>query len=71
MSTLPIGLDGSDHRQAKFGYGGSILSSNQFHLLPQLTKNEARFKSCQILHKNSHLAVFTVKLTVAFKLFNF
>jgi len=34
--------------KAKFAYGGSILGSSQFILLPQLPlKNDAQFKSGQ------------------------
>jgi hypothetical protein len=43
--------------KAKFANGGSILSSRQFSILPQLAqKNEACFKSCQNRLKNNHLA---------------
>ncbi len=43
--------------QAKFANGGSILSSSQFSILPQLPqKNEACIKSGQNWPKNNHLA---------------
>ncbi len=42
--------------QAKFAYGGSILSSSQFCYYSKATKNDARYKSGQNWLKNNHLA---------------
>ncbi len=42
--------------QAKFAYGGSILSSSQFTLLPQLPlKTTLNLKVVQIDFENNHL----------------
>jgi hypothetical protein len=42
-------------RKAEFDKDGLILSSSQFSLLPQLPKNEARFKSGLDQIKNNRL----------------
>jgi len=44
--------------QAKLGYGGSVLGSSQFSILPQLhQKTDTRFKSGQEGLENNHLAM--------------
>jgi hypothetical protein len=53
--------------KAKSGNGGSILSSRQFLILPQLPqKNKAPFKSGQSRLKNNHFARYlrSLKLTL-------
>ncbi len=61
-------------RQAKFAYGGSILSSSQFLLLPQLPqKMELASKVVKVDSKIivSYLRSKSVKLTLANKLEQF